>query len=83
MAWSDAARRAAVEARRLRRVMRYQPKHSQKQTQKDYLQAKLSGRFARMKHYSRNVLNAHRGKLSMKQIKQIYGSGTGWPTTGD
>lgn len=73
MAWSDAARRAAVLARRMRRVQRFNTsgrrEGSQKQynfggfgkeDQKNYLTAKISQRFNRMRHYARNRMNQPR-----------------------
>jgi hypothetical protein len=53
VAWSDAARRAAVLARRLKRVTRFDPKTSKQVDQQAYLTAKISQRLSKTRHHAK------------------------------
>lgn len=69
MAWSDAARRAALLARRLKRVGRFEPKTSKQQTQKDYLMAGMKQRLAKWRARTTvevSSLKDRRGVVSVK-----------------
>lgn len=71
MAWSDAARRAAAAARRLKRVMRYEAKTSRQEDQKSYLTEKLRQRakIPQSRVYDRHSLAQH-----LKAARKSVGS---------
>lgn len=78
MAWSDAARRAAVLARRMRRVQRFgggQGGLTMKQIdQQAYLSTKLTRRFMRMRNYARSDA-AINGPRSFRQMLHVETGG--------
>jgi len=70
MAWSDAARRAAQLARRLKRVLRYDAPGPRKQDQKDYLVAELSQKVTRLRNRVRMEQSQFREARSRRETEQ-------------